>query len=76
VKRDINHISNDLRRRQLRQLADYSRKKRQAPSTYGGIVGLPLTFGVTLPTSCCTSEALLTSSNTSNACKYQYVFRQ
>ncbi len=74
VKRDINHISNDLRRRKLRQLADYSRKKRQVLSNYGGIVGLPITFGVTLPASCCTPGALLIG-NTSNACKYQYVFR-
>ncbi|CAF1225805.1 unnamed protein product [Adineta ricciae] len=32
------------------------RRKRQAQSTYGGIVGLPLSFNVTLPQSCCTNN--------------------
>jgi hypothetical protein len=75
VKRDITHISNDLHRRQLLPLADYSRKKRQAPLTYGGIEGLPITFGVTLPGSCCISEALFISTS-SGSCKYHYVFYQ
>jgi hypothetical protein len=68
-KRDINHISNHLHRRQASQLTASSRKKRQATLTYGGIVGLPLTFGVVLPQSCCTPSATLTS-NTSNVCMY------
>ena len=65
VKRDINDISND----QVEQESNkYLRKKRQSTSSYGGIAGLPITFGVVLPQSCCTSEATLTS-NSSDACK-------
>lgn len=69
VKSDTADTSNNIHRRQLIKLADYSRKKRQALTTYGGIENLPLTFGVVLPKSCCTSEALLTS-NASDACKF------
>jgi hypothetical protein len=72
-KRDISQVSNHLRRRQALQLTDSSRKKRQSTLSYGGIEGLPLTFGVVLPQSCCTSEATLTS-NTSGACMYHYIF--
>ena len=49
-----------------------SRVKRQATATYGGIEGLPLTYGVTLPSSCCTSDASFTS-NTSSSCKSRHV---
>jgi hypothetical protein len=42
-------------------------------SSYGGIEGLPLTFGVVLPESCCTSEATLIS-NTLGTCMYHYIF--
>ena len=41
---------------------------RQAVSTYGGILGLPISFLVTLPGSCCSTGALLTG-NTSASCK-------
>jgi len=77
-KRNIAHIFNDLHPQQLIQLADYSRKKRQAAingNVYGGIDGLPITFGVVLPRSCCTAGALLTS-NASTACKYQYILHR
>jgi hypothetical protein len=71
-KRDVLHISNNLDHQQSLPLAHLSRQKRQVIASYGGIQGLPISFGVTLPTSCCTSGALLTS-NTSNACKYTYI---
>ena len=45
------------------------RRKRQAQSTYGGIVGLPLSFSVTLPQSCCTNN-LGSTENLANLCKY------
>ena len=72
-KRDIHPISNDLSGQPAVQFSDYSRKKRQAPSTYGGIAGLPTDFYVVLPGSCCTSDATLTS-NSSDACMYHLVF--
>lgn len=75
VKRDMTHISADTHHRRLRKLADYSRKKRQITLTYGDIEGLPLSFSVTLPRSCCITGALLTST-ASDACKYHYVLHQ
>ncbi|CAF1583209.1 unnamed protein product, partial [Adineta steineri] len=39
-----------------------SRRKRQTQSNYGGIYGLPTTFGVTLPQSCCTTDLSSTDS--------------
>lgn len=36
---------------------------------YGGIVGLPTSFSITLPGTCCTSEATFIS-NTTNGCQY------
>ena len=67
-KRDRDHVfSNPY----YRQLDKSLRKKRQVITTYGDILGLPISFGITLPSSCCTSEALLTNA-TIDVCKYQY----
>ena len=44
------------------------RRKRQTNSSYGGINGLPLTFGVTLPQSCCTTD-LSSTEDLTNLCK-------
>jgi hypothetical protein len=45
------------------------RQRRQAQSAYGDIDGLPLSFIVTLPQSCCTN-ALSTAVALSNLCKH------
>jgi len=47
------------------------RRRRQTQSDYGGIYGLPLSFGVTLPESCCTNN-LSTTANLANLCKCIY----
>ncbi len=44
------------------------RRKRQTQSDYGGIYGLPSSFIVTLPQSCCTTD-LSTINSLSNSCK-------
>ncbi|CAF0977524.1 unnamed protein product [Rotaria sordida] len=44
------------------------RRKRQETSPYGGIPGLPITFGVFLPKSCCSSDAFLTNSTSDTYC--------
>lgn len=46
------------------------RKKRQDQTSYGGFVGLPLSYGVTLPQSCCSTEVANTNDLT-NLCKFQ-----
>ena len=71
-KRDVNHVVN---RRQASKLTASSRKKRQITYTYGDIEGLPITFGVILPPSCCAPDANLTS-NTSNVCTYHSIFHK
>ncbi len=47
------------------------RRRRQTQSDYSGIYGLPLSFGVTLPQSCCTNN-LSTTANLANLCKCIY----
>jgi hypothetical protein len=59
-------------RREWHPHSEIFRQKRQLTTTYGGIYGLPLTFNVTLPVTCCTSGAIL-AGNGSN-CEYQYLF--
>ncbi|CAM4777654.1 unnamed protein product [Rotaria magnacalcarata] len=58
LKRDVH----DINGQENLPLAGSSRQKRQAPIVYGGIFGLPISFGVTLPYSCCTAGALLDNS--------------
>mgnify|MGYP000203391739 CR=1 FL=1 len=54
---------------------DTGRKKRQTSQTYGDIVGLPISFGIVLPASCCGSEAIIVNSET-GSCKYNYRVHQ
>ena len=44
--------------------ANIHRRKRQTVSTYGDVTGLPISFGVTFPYSCCTSDASTVSDGT------------
>lgn len=44
--------------------AHVRRRKRQTVSTYGDVNNLPVSFGVTFPYSCCTSDASVVSDGT------------
>ncbi|CAF1225786.1 unnamed protein product [Adineta ricciae] len=48
--------------------ANIRRRKRQAVSSYGDIIGLPILFGVVFPYSCCTSDALTVTDGTITYC--------
>ncbi|CAM2700542.1 unnamed protein product [Rotaria socialis] len=64
LKRDVHDINDQ----ESLSLAGSARQKRQASIVYGGIYGLPLSFGVTLPYSCCTAGALLDNSTSMFFC--------
>jgi len=59
--------STSKKKRDLFDSVEHSIKERQVISNYGDISGLPISFGVVLPSSCCLSQATLTS-NDSDAC--------
>ncbi len=46
------------------------RRRRQTQSNYGGILGLPTSFIVTLPQSCCTTNV----STAQNSCKCRFFY--
>ncbi len=46
------------------------RRRRQTQSNYGGILGLPTSFIVTLPQSCCTTN----TSAAQNSCKCRFFY--
>ena len=69
-KRDVNHV---LNHHHESQLAVSSRKKRDITYSNGGVDGLPLSFGVTLPPSCCASDANLTSNGNDTCTYYHYL---
>ena len=48
------------------------RKKRQDQASYGGFAGLPLSYAVTLPQSCCSTEVANTN-DLNNLCKLQFL---
>jgi hypothetical protein len=63
-------ITNDLKfKRSLSQQT--VRRRRQTQTNYGGIYGLPSSFSVTLPQSCCTTDGS-SLANLSNSCQYIY----
>jgi hypothetical protein len=47
------------------------RRKRLTQVNYGNIYGLPLTYGLTLPRSCCGSDAATTSGSL-DSCKFHF----
>ncbi len=48
------------------------RRRRQTQSNYGGILGLPTSFIVTLPQSCCTTNV----STAQNSCNCQFFYNK
>ncbi|UJR30651.1 hypothetical protein I4U23_018175 [Adineta vaga] len=68
AKRNVDAVSNNFHQQDSVSLTNLVRQKRQTVGTYGDIYGLPLSYGVTFPYSCCTSEATTVSDATITYC--------
>lgn len=68
VARDIQVAETDLVDASHRQLFHSARHVRQTVPNYSAIPNLPLSFGVTLPGSCCMPGAVFTDGST-NSCE-------